>query len=95
MVKQEYYLVSNQDSVIGSTNKPCPFLTLTFFTQNLFVWLGVHPDNPWGLGFEPSPSIFSLTVELDLHASVMYCNISEIIPGPTFGQQKHKIIDSC
>ena len=90
MVIQEYYLVSTQDNVISSANKACPFLTLTFQGQNLPVWSGVHPDNPWGLVFEASPNISSLTVELDLHASMMYCNISEIIPSPTFGQQKHK-----
>ena len=95
MIIQEYYLVSTQDNIIGSGNKACPFLTLTFQGQNLSVWSGVHPDNPWGLVFEPASNISSLTVELDLHASMMYCNISEIIPGPTFGQQKHKIIDSC
>ena len=47
-------------------------------------------DIPWSLVFEPSPNISSLILELDLHASMMYCNISEIIPGPTFGQQKHR-----
>ena len=52
-------------------------------------------DIPWSLVFEPSSNISSLILELDLHASMMYCNISEIIPGPTFGQQKHKIIDPC
>ena len=49
----------------------------------------------WGWVFKPSPNISSLIGELELHVSLMYCNISEIIPGPTFGQQKHKSIDSC
>ena len=95
MVIQESYLLSNQDPITSSEDMAWPFLTVMFQRENPSVWSEGHPDNPWGLGFEPSPRIPSLIVELDLQASMMCCNISEIIPGPTFGQQKHKIIDSC
>ncbi|CAI9168837.1 unnamed protein product [Rangifer tarandus platyrhynchus] len=93
MVIQETYLLSTQDAITGSADMAWPFLTVMFQGENPSVWSGAHPDNH-GAVFEPSPNISSLTVELDLQASMMYCNISEIIPGPTFGQQKHKIIHS-
>ena len=67
-----------------------PFPDFDFLGTKFTCLLRSTSWQPMGLSFEPPPNIFSLTVELDLHASVMYYNISEIIPGPTFGQQKHK-----
>ena len=94
MVIQEYYLVSTQDPVTGSANKVCLFWHWRFNEKIRLV--GSTSWHPMGLSFwtiskhllfdrRTRPSGFSM----------MYCNISEIIPGPTFGQRKHKIIDSC
>ena len=48
-----------------------------------------------GLSFWTISKHHRLIGELEIHASIMYFNISQITSGPNFGQQKHKIIDTC